>query len=529
MCTLIPIDTTNLCALNKGEYPPVSQPMPGFCSIPQATGFREQYCAMMSSGGEFANPTIFPTPEFCAIYSCIPYQEVLDSSCCAGCCGIFNGNHLWCQRVSFTGDPVQCCLNDMACSNVDPSANPAVCYSDPGKQHACSNGVSTDGSFVPNYRSIVSTDCQDVLLQYCTGTLPTDDPSSTEWLNRWTVGGNRSCSHAIARNLFRTGNTGPICFVPPITSGFCNINPPLLYNAEGYIWSQQVINLSLKRYEQQGFRIGSLPGFPGYNPWQDFIYNTVCCPYGICSSALTDICADKTSQRISLNPTLASWCGCHLPGGEYQDYSVRFNIPPQCTPMCNRVGTIPTVGINGEAVNCEQSVCLIDGVTVNLINSTIGGGLNFNQVCANCPNANCSCIVSNTTVDIANSTIGGNLVPINQGCGSFTCGQTNPGDTGPTNITVPCGQTVNPFAEYQAEVEAAKQQALKTSWLWTLVIVGVGLLLIFLIIFFIVPVTFISTTESPIATVIPVTTVTPVQTIPQISILSPTPRSSITI
>lgn len=546
-CTIIPINTTNLCDISLGERP--NDPMPGFCTNPRFfLQYGTTFCAAMSTGGEFANPSR-PSTDFpdCPYDSCIQYQEVTQDFNCNGCVPLFDGQSLLCQRVSFTGDPSTCCLNDLACTGI-PSNNPPACYSDPARQHACSDGIPAVGSQVPvpNYRSITSIDCQDVLIQYCTGTLPTDNPSSVEWLNRWTVGGPRSCSNALARNIFRTGNTGPCIVVPPVP-GICNIHPVQTVNAEGYFWAQNVMDLAIARYTQQGFEIGTLPGLPGYNPWQDYIYNTVCCPYpGVCAPALTTVCETKTAQRISLNPTLAQWCGCYLPEPEYQAYSVKFNIPPACTPMCNRVGTIPVVGINGEAVNCDQSVCLIDDVTVNIINSTIGGGIDFNQICSNCPGATCSCVVSNTTIDIANSTIGGNLVPIGQGCGSFTCNQTNPGNTGPTNIAVPCGQTLNPYAEYEAEVAVAQQEAVKTSWLWTVLAIGIGLVLIFFIIFFITPavtsaVKPVMTTPLPItlpaatATVNPVpitlpaaTSVTPVATNP-VAITLPVPSSPVAL
>jgi hypothetical protein len=81
------------------------------------------------------------------------------------------------------------------------------------------------------------------------------------------------------------------------------------------------------------------------------------------------------------------------------------------------------------------------------------------------------------------------VVPVNEGCGSFTCSQTNPGNTGPAIINVPCGTSgsFNPYAEYEAEVAAAQAAAKKSSWLWTLLIIGIALVLIFLIILFIHP------------------------------------------
>lgn len=479
-----PPDTTNQCDISvEGKYE-----MQNFCSYagPAGDGYRAEYCSMMSSGGEWVFDSRWENG--CSYNDCQPYQD-FGFGCCRGCCGIVGEGNI-CRRSKFTGDPVTCCFNDLDCAGADPKSNPPLCYSDgTGRQFTCSDGQNGQ----PNYRSLVSTDCQDVLLQYCTGTLPTDNPNSTAWLDRWTQNnaGPGSCSYALARNMFLLGGTGH-CFNPPVpVPGICNIAPPAPIDAEGFFWGRRLVSAAMARYTEQGFAIGTLPGFPGYNPWQDFLYSNVCCPYpGLCQDGLDVVCANKNSQRISLNPAVAQWCGCHLPQNEYENYSVRYNIPPECTPMCNRSGTIPIVGINADPVTCRQNICLIDGVTVNLINSQVGGGINFDQLCgSNCSQSGCSCIVSNTTIDIANSTIGGNLVPVNEGCGSFTCSQTNPGITGPQIINVPCDGTgsFNPYAQYEAELAAAQAAAKKNAWLWTLIAVGTSLILIFFIIFFIHP------------------------------------------
>jgi len=476
-----PVDTTNECAVPVG----VSTEINFFCTYagPAGDGYRNEYCKARSNAGEWGNAS--ESGGGCSYDDCHPYLDY-GFGCCDGCCGIV-GAGANCERLSFTGNPIICCFNDLLCNGNNPQDNPSFCYSDPQRQHACADGQNGQ----PNYRSLVSPDCQDILSQYCTGTLPTDDPDSTAWLSRWTFngGGTGSCSYAVARNMFLAGGTGHCFEPPPPIQGICNISTLLPIDAEGYFWAQRLVSAAMVRYTEQGFQIGSLPGFPGYNPWQDFLYSTVCCPYpGVCQDGLDTVCATQTAQRISLNPSVAQWCGCHLPEGEYQTYSALYNIPPQCTPMCNRAGTLPIVGINADPVNCEQDICIIDGVTVNLVEAQIGGGIDFNQICANCSGAQCSCIVSNTTVDITNSTIGGNVIPISEGCGAFTCSQTNPGITGPAIINVLCGTgSFNPYEQYEAEVAAAQASAKKSSWLWTLLVISIALVLIFFIILFIHP------------------------------------------
>lgn len=468
-------DIINRCAIPKGGLYDVQ----GFCTFAGegGNGYRNQYCSLISNTAEWGNAT---EGSSCYYNDCNNTNEV-SSGCCGACCGII-GEGLRCNRLTFTGDPIQCCFNDLVCSGEPPEFNPPKCYSDGTKrQRTCD-----DGSGGHNYRSIVSTDCQNSILQYCTGTLPTDDSNSLEWLNRWTRGGNNSCSYALVRNLFR-GSNPCLSTVPVPTPGVCNISPPLPIDSEGYFWGQRLILEAMAKYEQQGFSIGSSPGFPGYNTWQDYMYNNVCCPYpGLCSQALDNICINKTAQRISLNPALTQWCGCHLPEPEYQDYSVRYNISPQCTPSCNRSGTIPIVGINGEPTVCKQNICLIDNITLNLINSSIGGDIDLSQICNGCGTTQCSCIVSGTTVDIINSSIGGNVNLISESCSAVTCQQPNPGPTGPSMISVPCGTGTtgsdNPYIEYEARLAAARTEAKKDSWIWTMIAIGIALVIIYFII-----------------------------------------------
>lgn len=478
-CSTIQPDTTNMCDVSVGNYQ--SEPMPGFCTLKGAGGnsFRSEYCSLMSNAGEWdtQNPHDIGS---CFYNDCNNYQSV-DQGCCGVCCAIAGGE-LACKRQSFAGDAPLCCLKDLVCSGESPSDNPSQCFSDTQKQKTCADGVNGQ----PNHRSIVSPDCKDALFAYCTGTQSSDDPSSTVWLDRWTSG---ECINAIQRNIFNSSSPNQCGPIPEITPGVCNITPPEPYDADGYFWAQQTVGAALAKYSDQGFVLGALPGAPGYNTFQNIIYTNVCCPYpGLCQDGLQRACSSYTAQRISLNPAIAQICGCHLPTEEYQAYSVKYNIPPECTPMCNRAGTVPIVGVNAQPVTCKQNICLIDNINVNIANSQLGN-LDFNQVCGNCPGGQCSCIIADSTVDVFNSTINGTTIPISENCGTLTCSQTNSSSIGPATLTVPCtpGTPSNPFIGYDTNQIAAQNSALKSSFSITLIIIGLGLLLVFLFILFIYP------------------------------------------
>ena len=473
----------NSCITNVGQF----SNMKGFCGTDGNGNSGQNFCAnnaqLSLNTGEWANWGPWHPPP-------APMAQ------CSR--GTHEGS---CQRVKFTGNPTLCCMNDLLCVNPNctPGRNDALCNNPP----QCYSDAQHYNTCAYEFRATNSDTCRTLISPYCSGNTADDiaNPESTVWMDRWTNPSppQQTCPFAIYRNMFNVPRSGAlVCenFPPlPTIKNVCNFNAnnnSSTYPVEsrGYFWAQQLISDAIERYTSQGFVIGALPGDVGYNPWQDMLYDTICCPYpGLCQPALTQVCALATTQRLALNPSLNKWCGCHLPQGEYQDYSVKYNVPPECTPMCNRASAVPLTGLDGLPIQCQQNICIIDNVTLNLINSEIGGGVNFNNLCGSCANTFCSCIISDTTIDITNSIIGGNVIPITQICGQLTCSKTNPGNTGPADITVPCDapSTYNPYAEYQAEIKAAQNAARKTSWLITLIVIGVSLLLIFLIILIIHP------------------------------------------
>lgn len=472
----------NSCYTSIGEEAPR---MDGFCTTigPAGNGTRNNYCRAISDAGEFITGNTSGT---CLYNSCRPGHQVSKAGCCKGCCGIAGGG-LQCVRASFTGDVTTCCFNDLACNENVAIQNNPLCFSDTALQNTCPDG---SGGTV-NARSIVGRGCRDQLFQYCTGTLPNDDPNSTAWKDRWTEGPyNRTCHYALVRNLYHLGGSNQ-CFVPPLPNpNVCDLPafPGAEFDSAGYFWGQQLISKVMERLEEQGSRLGALPGFPDYDPFQDYLRNAVCCPYpGVCDSGLKNRCADVSAQRLSLNPTLAQWCGCHLSPEVYQEYTRRYNITPECTPMCNRDGAVAQVGVNGQPVQCRQDICLIDNISVNLINSELGGGVQFNQICGTCPNGQCSCVVADNAVSVINSQLQ-NFIPVQQGCGNLLCSQANPDPDGPETIPVPCNQLgTNPFEQVQEANRLLNEEATKTSRFWTVVVILIGLVIIFLLIFFFYP------------------------------------------
>lgn len=465
-----------------------------FCA-PEGIGgdhSRSTICPQMSTGGEWGNPVGIDVGGCYYQDGNIGCSFTVSAGCCMsqglGCSII--GEGVQCTRESFTGDPLQCCLNDFGnhfkCNEFGPlnSFNqPILCFSDDAQQNTCSTGITyinNDGVLItpPDYINIASADCQPYVTQYCSGNLPSDSATSLEWINRWTEP-NSKCTTYLFRNMYadqfiNCNNNSPI--IQPDCNLFI---PEGVISATGYYNNVALITTVLEKYAQQGFILGTIPGQKGYNIFQDFLYTNVCCAYpGICQEGINKACSSFSASSLSTNPQLTQWCGCHLPASEYEAYSVNYNIPPECSPTCNIYGNIPIVGINLNPILCEQSTCIVDNLKVNLINSQIGGNINFNQICNNCGAADCSCIVSNNTVDVINSTIGGNFVPLSDGCGSYTCNEPNPNSGSlPATVTVPCGSKA--YTTFVTEENLNKAQLKAKSGIAIMIIIGIFFILIF--------------------------------------------------
>lgn len=423
----------------------------GFCTLagPAGESYRITWCEKKGSVGEWG---LDPNGEgsTCTYNDCTKYTRMADPVCCigaSGCCSIV-GTGALCKRAAFNGDPVQCCLNDNACSSDSNS-----CWSD---------GASQRKTCDPSVRNVTSSTCQDNLLTYCSGADLTD-PNDSSWINRWIDPTGkplpRGCYYALQRNIYSTQQSP--CNIPPLPITTCTAAQGP-FSASGLAWAQQLLQRTLVKYSINGFTIGSLPGTSGYSPFQDFLYNNVCCPYPVlCQEGLNSVCARYTTQRLALNPTAITWCGCHLPAGEYSKYVNNYQINKECTPMCNKAGVIPLTDANNIPIACNQGICLIDNVTINLLQSSVTGGINISQVCANCQSSgSCSCIIENSSFTAANSSLGTNI-DLSQTCTSSICTRTGTDADGkPASVNVPCDASsdYNPLAAQEAALREAKRR-----------------------------------------------------------------------
>lgn len=467
-CSSIPKpDTSNVCNnLNDTHIP--EHTCINFSQIPLGIILEDEFCKTLGNPGEWGQGGF--SNFLCGINPCDSPQEL--EGCCVQpefpfvCCSTIVGLKALCKRIGFTGNPVNCCFN-----NYDNESQNSNCFSDTSQKATCD----------PAYRSIIGEGCRDQLLNYCSGNLPGDNPNSTEWISRWVDSSGKpienGCYKALQWNLY--GSDPP----PVLHSETCREKPLIPLNSSGFTWSQELMNVVFAKYTTNGYRIGSLPGSPTYNSFQEFLY-TICCDYpGLCQNGLNNVCSDISMNRLSLNPEASAWCGCHLPLIEYSDYANRFNIPPECSPICNRAGVLPIAKGDAEPIECTQTICLIDDITINVVNSQIGGDIDITQICGNCsPEAPCSCFINNDSISINNSFISGN-VSIQQSCGSFQCTQNNPGIPGPNLIEINCNDQPS-YNKYKEEAQKQKEEIIRNKNVWILAIILIFVLILFLVIAF---------------------------------------------
>lgn len=529
-------DATNQCS----KYASDVYRMPGFCAESGVGGKNNRitWCQRMSTAGEWA-PQDTNGSGSCHYDSCATYRAVPSDGCCNGCCGI-TGSGVNCKRKQFAGDPLACCMKDLECNGGTDDAslatNPPACFSDTSQQDTCSPcyrsltsdentiydaTVRNDGTItnVVTCGDIGNGGCQEVMLNYCVGAdipTPNPDPSAAvqELASRWydsNQGTPGPCTIALERNLFQnlpskclavgalpyTSTCRPL-FYPgstlPGSDGSTAGTPVTALSADGVEWAQAMFPQLIAKYNDLGFSLGSVPGGVGYNPFQDYLYSLCCQVPVMCQSTLENSCAIYTAQRLSVNPDATNWCGCYLPDSEYQKYVDAYQVNKECTPTCNRSTTIPLVNGANAPILCNQTICIIDDVTINLSNSTVNGGINVSQICGNCSGtfgsqSSCSCIIQNTTIDGAQSNLGN--INLNTVCSSSTCTVTNPGYPDlPATLEVPCDQTTDPdtvYAQAQAALEAEQAAQNKQTIIIYLVIIVIFFVIMLVIYFLIRP------------------------------------------
>ncbi|HMP30963.1 MAG TPA: hypothetical protein PKD85_15255, partial [Saprospiraceae bacterium] len=181
-------------------------------------------------------------------------------------------------------------------------------------------------------------------------------------------------------------------------------------------------------------------------------------PPGFCDLILNQYCAQFTREDLLNDKVLQNICGCHLTGGtggrETEGGLTGMGTPTPnnqypypgvttaCDPICNFSNTIPY-----STQTCSSTICILDKVNINIIDSNVGGDVNINQVCEGGGEGKKSdCYISGVDIDSIRSSTGG--VVLNQGCSACFafCPNDEWGSGGPAGaVKVDCNDPAGTF------------------------------------------------------------------------------------
>lgn len=319
----------------------------------------------------------------------------------------------------------------------------------------------------------------NISLDYCAGsTAKSPDDLLAIWKN------NQDCQNLIIQSLYGSVQT----FIP-CSSVNDQDNNPVPYLAQGITSTQDAIQKLFEKYSELGYSLGARKSDANYHPFQDYITENICKNFPIvCESALENFCSNFAIKQLSINSDLNKLCGCYLPQKEISHYLNDLQITNECTPLCNRDDTIKRVDSYGNCKTCQQSICLIDNVTISLINSHVGGSINVENFCGSCgSNSECICMITDSTIEILNSKVNKNI-DVTANCKSNICYVENKSGVGPGKYPVSCEQSsveYSPYSELVSKTQQVQRRSMIISWVITGSIV-IGIILVTLIILFLI-------------------------------------------
>lgn len=272
----------------------------------------------------------------------------------------------------------------------------------------------------------------------------------------------------------------------------------------------ELLEAAVKKYIANGGNLIAPIATTVDAPFRDWL-KSVCSEYpALCQNILKTTCAKVTPDTFKFNPEALNWCGCYMDTQSNQNaYAAytEFSISKECTPYCNAVDVIPSIDDIGNIKTCNQSVCMIDNVALNLAKSkVVGGAITFNQICTSCSAAggngtntntsssnggeqvitnnvtsSCQCIMNNLNLTTIGATISGGI-NISEACnGNAKCYNTQTLDGIQQSVEVDC-HNGSISGNNVAKEEQAKlmTKAKKTSNLWVVFIFGITFLIVIL-------------------------------------------------
>lgn len=193
---------------------------------------------------------------------------------------------------------------------------------------------------------------------------------------------------------------------------------------------------------------------------------------GGCDNVLEQKCAGFLREDLKANPNLGKLCGCFMSDSVYDSYTGAFGVEPICDPACTLQSAVKPRDPAGQfaTLKCNQTICVMDDIKIELLNNTTTGDINFSQACASCgTGSGCTCNISDISITAVESSV--KNVSFEQQCGIVNCFKS---DANGVPQSVPCsslepgGGTTSPASRISATT--------------ILIIIGIIILLIIIII-----------------------------------------------
>lgn len=147
----------------------------------------------------------------------------------------------------------------------------------------------------------------------------------------------------------------------------------------------------------------------------------VCQSYpGACDAVLNQVCNGFIREDMRDNVNLGRLCGCFLDDNEYDAYQGSFGVEKICDPVCTLQSAVKPRNPENQfqTLSCNQTICVIDDVKIQLLNDSTVGDINFAQACSSCSgggSGGCQCFISDVSITGVQSTIGD--INFDQQCG----------------------------------------------------------------------------------------------------------------
>ena len=263
---------------------------------------------------------------------------------------------------------------------------------------SCSNPPTSVECNDPSLNCQNTAACSTTMTTYCS----TND--SMTYQQKWTGDDVTSpCQKYVEANLT------PVChsnYYMPVVDGFVR----KYFLTDGHAIT----------YPQQGSSV--------FDPTMNTIISVCQNSPGGCDAVLTEICNGFTRADLEANPNEATLCGCFLADATYNAYLGSFGITKACDPLCQLQSAVKPASEpnNCTTETCNQTICVIDDVTISLLNGSTAGNISFDQACSSCSTSSggCTCDINNVSLTLVQSSI--KNVSFSQACGNnINCFQNN--------------------------------------------------------------------------------------------------------